>query len=621
MLKSKHIQRQNGNPRALYSLLGLLLALLLNACATSTPVETVQPSLPDAGSPTAAALMQQAGRAPADAAAALYLQAAWAYLESTTADAPDQPIAGHAGAERAYAMLEPGWLATELLPDYQLLSATLAIHRGDLEAAGRAMDSVPLENRRSTRGLNVSSALCEAEGDFSCALEDRIAAAGDDPSYNEQIWRLLHRSLSLARNGTLRRSSQPAHRHLDGWLALQQAVVVPFSLQASRRAISSWLAQHPEHPAALIPPASISTLLDNEATPTHVALLLPLSGPLARAGESVRDGFIAASLTADASSWLTLSVYDAAAEPIATLYERMLADGADLIVGPLQKPAVSALRELNPELPVLALNYLDEDSPPTSGFSQFGLAIEDEARTIARRLQRDGVTRALLFHNYDDWSLRARRTLSASAAVEGSRLELTVQPFTDLRTITESVGTAMHVAGSQARRDELARLLGEELEFLPRAREDVDAVVALVDNTEANALVPALRFHFASDLPVYASSQTTRRARPGSLNELSGFHVSELPYFLAGDPVFATLALPFDLDKNPFASLIALGSDAFRITERLEPDGQLVLIGSTGLLRQQADGRINRELAWGTIAGGRVRGTAAQPASAVGADD
>ena len=104
---------------------------------------------------------------------------------------------------------------------------------------------------------------------------------------------------------------------------------------------------------------------------------------------------------------------------------------------------------------------------------------------------------------------------AAAAAVQhdGVRLELTVQPFTDLRTITESVGTAMHVAGSQSRRDELARLLGEELEFLPRAREDVDAVVALIDNTEANALVPALRFHFASDLPVYASSQTTRAVR------------------------------------------------------------------------------------------------------------
>ncbi len=558
--------------------------------------------------------MQQAASAPADEAAALYLEAAWAYLEvpavpsEGSAEETMRMAADFAGAERAYSLLEPGWLAEELLPDYHLLTATLAVQRGDLTAAGLALEAVPYDARRTPRALHVSSALCEAAGDIDCALEDLVAAAGDNPDYNEQIWQLLNRSLSLTGSSPQRRQTEQALRHLPGWRSLQQATVSPFSRADSRDAVRSWLRQHPEHPAALIPPSAVSRLLEQEATPTHVALLLPLSGPLARAGESVRDGFIAASLTAQAADWLTLSVYDTAAEPVAVLYERVLADGADLIVGPLQKPAVTELSGLNPEIPVLALNYLDADAPMAMGFNQLGLAIEDEARTIARRLAADGVSRALLFHNYDDWSLRARRTLSEHS--QGQTLELTVQPFTDLRTITESVGAAMHVAGSQDRRDELARLLGEELEFLPRAREDVDAVIALIDNTEANALVPALRFHFASHLPVYASSQTTRRARPGSLSELGGFHVSELPYFLAGDPVFSDLAQPFDLANNPFASLIALGSDAFRVAERLDPEGELMLAGSTGLLRRQADGRISRELAWGVISGGKVRGSA-----------
>ncbi len=624
MRKSKHIRPANGNPRAypLRQAIGLpglrtagtlLLVALLSACAGTTPVEPAEPSAPSETSATAAALMQQAARAPADRAAALYLQAARAYLEATEAGAD------YAGAERAFALLEPGWLDPALLGDYQLLDATLAIQRGELERAGDAMRGVPLELARSPRGLRTSSALCEAERDFSCALRDRVAAAGDDPAENEHIWRLLNQSLNLSNAAQPARSSRPELRHLPGWLTLQQAVVSPFSRRASRAAVDAWLNGHPEHPAALIPPAAITRLLTEEVSPTHVALLLPLSGPLARAGESVRDGFIAASLSAEASRWLTLSVYDSTAEPLPVLYERILADGADLLVGPLQKTAVTALNDLNPDLPVLALNYLDDGVPPAAGFNQFGLAIEDEARTIARRLHADDVSRALLFHNYDDWSLRARRTLSEDA--DGGSLELTVQPFTDLRTITESVGAAMHVAGSQSRRDELAQLLRENLEFLPRAREDVDAVIALINNTEANALVPALRFHFANHLPIYASSQTTRRARPGSLTELSGFHVSELPYFLAGDPVYDTLADPFDLDSNPFASLIALGSDAFRLTERLSPEDDLLLLGSTGLLRKQTDGRISRELAWGTISGGEIQGSAAPAGSAIGADD
>ncbi len=588
--------------------------------------------------------MAQAARAPADRAAALYLQAAWAYLEEPAAsealpaelplpDGNEPPAAAYpqtdprasplgsagpdyAGAERAFALLEPGWLDEALLPDYQLLTAALAIHRGALSEARTAMALVPYQHRRSPRALRNSSALCAAEGDYDCALRDRVAAAGDDPADNEQIWQLLNRSLTLSASSQPKPSDDPDLRQLAGWLSLRQAVVAPFSRTASRRAVNAWLSAHPDHPAALIPPNGISALLVDEARPTHVALLLPLSGPLARAGESVRDGFVSASLSAGASDQLTITIYDSAAEPLATLYERILADGADLLVGPLQKPAVTALSELNPEIPVLALNYLDQEVVPAVGFNQFGLAIEDEARTIARRLEVDGISRALLFHNYDDWSLRARRTLSDNA--DSNDLNLTIQPFTDLRTITESVGSAMHVAGSQTRRDELASLLGEELEFLPRAREDVDAVVALIDNTEANALVPALRFHFADHLPVYASSQTTRRARAGQLAELNGFHVSELPYFLAGDRVYAALADPFALSSNPFASLMALGSDAYRLAERLDLD--MGLLGSTGLLRRQADGRIVRELAWGVISGGEVQSTAA-PSISTGAGD
>lgn len=635
MRKSKHILRTNRKPRALpflrcfdlkqpkirhLSVISLLL--LVSACATTTPIDSKVPSEPVEASASAAALMKRAASAPADRAAALYLQAAWAYLETSQPDASSGAVVSEqavSGAMGAFTALEPGWLDAELLPDYQLLTAALAVRQNELDTARTAMAGLSTDVLNAPRALRISSALCAADGDYDCALRARIAAAGDDPTDNEPIWKLLNRSLTLSATDQNASADNADLDQLPGWLSLQSAVVTPFSLEASREAVREWLTEHPEHPAALIPPVAVTRLLNEETEPVRVALLLPLSGPLARAGESVRDGFITASISANSANWLTITVYDSAAEPIPILYERMLAEGADLVVGPLQKSAVTTLSELNPELPVLALNYLDEGVPTVTGFSQFGLAIEDEARTIARRLQADGVTRALLFHNYDDWSLRARRTLTENA--DGTGLALTVQPFTDLRTITEAVGSAMHVAGSQSRRDELARLLGEELEFLPRAREDVDAVVALIDNTEANALVPALRFHFADHLPIYASSQTTRRARAGSLAELRGFHVSELPWFLAGDRVFAELAEPFDLDNNPFASLMALGSDAYRLTERMSPEAEVVLLGSTGLLRQQADGRVVRELAWGTIAGGKIQGTVAPPDSATGAGD
>jgi outer membrane PBP1 activator LpoA protein len=607
--RSKHILRSIGKPLQDFRRSGMmigravrwshicLLGWVLGGCATTPLPEASAPEQPaQETSASAAVLMERAARAAADRAARLYLQAAWAYLDADDA----------ASAESAYQALEPGWLAEDELADFRLLTASLAIRRGDTAAAHKAIDRLPRELQNTPRAQRVKSALCEAESDPGCAVAYLVLAAGDDPAENETVWRLLGESISLTSiQGEYDRQGidLSGSGHLAGWRALQAAVAVPFSIAESQSAVRNWLAAHPEHPAALIPPAAITGLLEQTpASPRRIALLLPMSGPLARAGEAVRDGFIAASLMAGATGWLNVSVYDSAAEPLPVTYERILADGTELLIGPLQKSAVTELNGLNPDLPVLALNYLDEDVEPSHALNQFGLAIEDEAATIAVRLERDGIERALLFHNYEDWSLRARRALTDSAKVA-----LTVQPFTDLRTITESVGTAMHVESSQKRRDELARLLGTELEFLPRAREDVDAVVALIDNTEANALVPALRFHFADHLPVYASSQITRRVRDGQLNELSGFRVSELPYFLSGDPVFDVLAEPFDLAENPFASLMALGSDAFRIAERLQDKGvPLMLLGSTGLLVAHPDGRISRELAWGFISRGAV---------------
>lgn len=612
-MRSKHILRTNGKPRSSTAirlpdarLLWGLLALLLAGCASAPPPDSSVPEPVAETSASAAVLMERAGRAGADRAAGLYLQAAWAYLDAGDTD----------GAEAAFQALEPGWLDEDALPGYRLLNADIATRQGDLETARASVERLPVDVLHSSRAQRIVSALCEAEADYSCALEALVSAAGDDPADNEHVWRLLGAALSLADLSSAPQSSAPGTAYLAGWRELQKAVIVPFSVEESRKAVGRWLDAHPAHPAALIPPSAVTRLLESGSPQHRIALLLPLSGPLARAGEAVRDGYLAASILAQATNRVTVSVYDSAGEPLPVVYERILADGADLLIGPLQKSAVTELASLNPELPVLALNYLDETEAHGQAFNQFGLAIEDEAATIAARLQRDGIERALLFHNYDDWSLRARRSLSEVPA-----LSLTVQPFTDLRTITEAVGTAMHVQSSQTRHEELERLLGTKLEFLPRAREDVDAVVALVNNTEANALVPALKFHFADDLPVYASSQITRRTRSGQLSELNGFHISELPYFLAGDVIYESLAEPFRLADNPFASLMALGSDAFRVGERLDGyPGTLVMLGSTGLLRQHPDGRITRELDWGLVLRGRVTAdrTPAPRARAVG---
>ena len=65
-------------------------------------------------------------------------------------------------------------------------------------------------------------------------------------------------------------------------------------------------------------------------------------------------------------------------------------------------------------VPVLALNYLPSGIKAGTGLFQFGLAIEDEARAIARRVYADGFPRVAIVESDVDWSDARRRFVSVS---------------------------------------------------------------------------------------------------------------------------------------------------------------------------------------------------------------
>ncbi|MDO6805622.1 penicillin-binding protein activator, partial [Wenyingzhuangia sp. 1_MG-2023] len=67
------------------------------------------------------------------------------------------------------------------------------------------------------------------------------------------------------------------------------------SVDEQLASLALWRRQNPTHPAALQLPGSLAylTQLANQR-PERVALMLPLSGPLAASGEAIRDGFLAA---------------------------------------------------------------------------------------------------------------------------------------------------------------------------------------------------------------------------------------------------------------------------------------------------------------------------------------
>ena len=468
------------------------------------------------------------------------------------------------------------------------------------------------------RAAEASISVLQSQGRIAEAVAALASIAAPEhrrQALNDRLWRLTAEA-SPAQAAELAKQGPAA----EIW-ALRRAIAQSFSAAEKAERLDDWLNRHPRHSLATALPEPLARLRHRPPPARRVGLFIPLNGALAAAGKTVRDGFISAYLQDSATVKPEVRIYDTAAEPMAALLQASRTAGIEFIVGPLSKTALESLIGLNPRIPVLALNY---PKTPMDGYPQapmhgdscvgeaaarlkaggrfaaLGLAIEDEAALIAERLQADGRERVMVIRNDRSWAIRGTSRLAGSWPHH-----LEQHTFGNIRTMTESVGEALQVAASQARHDQLAEALGTSLEFLPRARQDIDGIVAFVDHLQARALAPALKFHFTDELPVYASSQSVRGAR--RLGDLEGFQVAELPFRLHPGPLHQAFSEAFDPQDANLTALFALGIDAYRLLDHwsLLSAGD-PLRGATGTLRLGEDGCIRRTLGWAVVQGGAL---------------
>ena len=489
--------------------------------------------------------------------------------------------------------------------------------RAEIEALVAGLNPVEDSQRRQADTLR-ARALVDADDPRATVLPlfaviDRLddSAGGDLSAYVAAAWRHLSR-LPVPMLRRTARSAGSASAKL--WMDLAVATNAALTSQAQAAIWRRFHAEHPDHVAARFPPPNVVGV----AVRRNVAVLLPLSGDLAQLAEAIRDGFLAAYLEAwgEERDRQTVRFYDTGALSAADAYRQAVLDGADIVVGPLEKSAVAELAALPPERPVVALNNLDDPEPSRDGnglpsMLQLALAPEDDAAAIAAALTASDVQRVVVFANAAPWSTRAQRRfekeLVAQASAEADPLEVVaVGALADNSEATTVVGDLLGVAASQARQAALVQMLGIELEFVPRHRDDVDAVVAFVDGRQLMALKPALDFHLAADLPadllLYAPSQAVRGVAWG---RLEGLRVCNIPWLLHGGPLRRETAA-LATSRGPLASLFALGVDGFRVANQLERmtiHSQSVA-GSTGILTADGNGRIHRQLAWGRVSNG-----------------
>ena len=307
--------------------------------------------------------------------------------------------------------------------------------------------------------------------------------------------------------------------------------------------------------------------------PIRIALILPLSKEYGVVGRAVRDGFFDAFLAKrelaresdpDPRTRDKVVLIDSEKNSVEEIILKLEKWNPTVILGPLLKPKAEQIAQthLVDNVPTVLLNrintigFTEESGEVSRQPLQLLTPIEDEAIALAKNMTAYGYQNALVVHNQEAWAQR-----SLDAFRQNWRGSLETSFFRDIRNITGAIGQGMKVSESVEREKRLSSIINAPLEFAPRSRKDLDSAVVFSSNLELSAIMPALKFHFADQLPVYTTSQSKR----GSY-ENPRVKSTELPLNLPETHVNSSgFASWSSLSDNNEVDFFALGQSAFEI--------------------------------------------------------
>lgn len=397
---------------------------------------------------------------------------------------------------------------------------------------------------------------------------------------------------------------------LTAWLSL--AIIYQSYAQDNTELVNAlhlWQGQYDDHPANQLIPKKIQQKAQTNPA-KKIALLVPLNGKLANAGQIIRDGFITAYYEANQQSPQPVSVriYDSSVNNIAKVYRKALRSGADFIVGPLDKNKVNHISKFRFfQVPTLTLNYVNQANSARSWLYQFGLSPKDEAMQIAQHAAERGFKNAIIMVPDNDWGQAISQQFAARWQSLGGSILQQINYEKD-QAFAKTIGDTMQVDQSQQRHKSLQNKLRSKLAFVPRRRQDVDFIFMVANPSKAREIRPLLTYYYSGSIPIYSTSNIYNGyANPINDRDLNGIIFPDIPWILS-KPAQLSPVMQKQFNANP--RLFALGYDAFRISQQfpelvLQPN--FSLHGATGELQLDQQQVIKRQLSWATFNQGKIK--------------
>lgn len=337
-----------------------------------------------------------------------------------------------------------------------------------------------------------------------------------------------------------------------------------------------------------------------------VAVFLPLSGALADQSLAIKNGFLAAYYSGQKAGTASFDIkfVDTTNQNIISLYNNEVEAGTNLIIGPLQKPDVEQLASsAELPIPVIALNTADNYKNKVKiNLYQFGLSTQDEAIVAASKIIKDGHFSTALIYPSVAWGETLAAAFRNKYSALGGHIVAEMR-YDNSSNVDAQIRQLMGISetdfnNNKKRHAELAH------------RTDIDAVFLIAYPQKARQIVPLLKFYYAENIPMYATSMIySGTPNPGVDQDLDGVKFADMPWVIDSPATLPqylqdvhnnlTASSPQSFAKN--SRLYALGVDAYTLTTNfntLITTPHAGIAGATGTLHLDNYNHIYRRLHW-----------------------
>jgi uncharacterized protein len=256
------------------------------------------------------------------------------------------------------------------------------------------------------------------------------------------------------------------------------------------------------------------------------------------------------------------------------------------------------------------LNYSDINNRSTAHLYQFGLSPQDEANQVAAKALQDGHRNALLIVPAGNWGNAVATALQQRFQSDGGRIVTTVV-YSQGQDLPQQIKNALQYNETRIKAKP-GQGAWHHSKIEGSRRQDIDVILMSATPTIARQVRPLLRFYYAGDIPIYATSQVySGIPHPSADRDVDGIKFCDIPWVFDQSDVLSNVKQqiasrwPNSYQRN--LRLYALGVDAYRLTNnlpRLAAQPGTTISGATGQLYLDDKQHVLRHLPWAQFRGG-----------------